>query len=316
MPDQHPLINRLKLRHLRLILELEATRNLHRTAERMNLSQPSVTKLLQEIEYALKAPLFRRTSQGAIPTPIGEMAARHARLMINDVIRLQHDVDAMRSGTVGMVRIGSVVAALPEHISPVVSRVTEAHPAIGVSLTVGTSDDLVKALVTGRLDFVLARPSSTRSEAELKSHTLAREPLCIISGPSNPLGQAGHMPLSALTDARWVLPEAHTPLRRAIEATFALAQLPSPRMAVESSSMIATLDLMQHSTLLAFVPTSIAQRFERPGLIRRLAVPLHDYLGHYSLLSLEDRPLPAAAKILYDAICSSAMPISDQTFTS
>lgn len=46
MREQYPLLNRLKFRHLRPIIELEATHNLHRTAERMNLSQPSVTKLL------------------------------------------------------------------------------------------------------------------------------------------------------------------------------------------------------------------------------------------------------------------------------
>lgn len=316
MRDPYPLLNRLKLRHLRLILELEATHNLHRTAERMNLSQPSVTKLLQEIEYALKAPLFRRTSQGALPTPLGEMVARHAQLMLNDVIRLQHEVDAMRSGTTGMVRIGTIVAALPEHVSPVIARTLDAHPQLGVSLTMGSSDTLLQALEAGRVDFIVARASSSRISAEIDAHVLSREPLCIVAAPQHPFAQTKNLSLSALIDSRWILPEAHSPLRRAIDATFALALLPPPHQAIEASSMIASIDLLQHGAMLAFMPTSIAQMFERAKIVCRLAVSVEDHLGCFSLISLKERPLSPAASLLSNAIKMGSITISDQCLTS
>lgn len=316
MREQYPLLNRLKLRHLRLIIELEATHNLHRTAERMNLSQPSVTKLLQEIEYALKAPLFRRTSQGALPTALGEMVARHAQLMINDVIRLQHDVDAMRSGTAGMVRIGAIVAALPEHVSPIIARALDTHPQLSVSLTVGSSDTLLQALEAGRVDFIVARPSSTRISAQIEAHILSKEPLSIVAAPRHPLADESLLELAALGDARWILPETHSPLRRAIDATFALARLPPPRQPIEASSIIASLDLLQHSAMLAFMPTSIAQMFEQAQMIRRLHVQLDDHLGCYSLITLKERPLSAAARFLTDAIKTGLIRNSDQTLTS
>jgi len=215
-----------------------------------------------------------------------------------------------------MVRIGAIVAALPEHVSPIIARALDTHAQLSVSLTVGSSDTLLQALEAGRVDFIVARPSSTRISAQIEAHILSQEPLSIVAAPRHPLADASLLELAELGDARWILPEAHSPLRRAIDATFALARLPPPRQAIETSSMMASLDLLQHSAMLAFMPTSIAQMFEEAHMLRRLHVRLDDHLGCYSLITLKERPLSAAATFLSDAIKTGLIRNCDQTLTS
>ncbi|GAB6854797.1 LysR family transcriptional regulator [Asaia astilbis] len=310
----HSLINRLKLRHLRLILELEATNNLHRAAERMNLSQPSASKLLQEIEHALNTRLFERTSQGVFPTAGGVMAARHARLMLNDIERLQHDIDALEEGTHGTVRVGSIVAALPDLISPVFAEITQSHPGIGLSLTIDTSDALLLAMETCRLDFIVGRPIGLHSPGSIECLELANEPLCVVTSCRNPIDDTGDLTLRDVAQERWILQTAPSPMRRAIEAAFTTALLPLPAHPIEASSMFATIDLLMHSNMLAVIPRSVSQHYERAGMIRRLSVSLPDLLGAYSLIRRVDRPLSPASQLVFDAIEAQSIRKADRPF--
>lgn len=303
----HSLLNRLKLRHLRLILELEATNNLHRAAERMNLSQPSVSKLLQEVEHALNARLFERSSQGVFPTPSGVLAARHARLMLNDIDRLQLDMNAMQEGTFGTVRIGSIVAALPQLVSPVLASIAETEPGIGLSLTIDTSDALLLGMESGRLDFVIGRARGLLGPTALDCRDLGQEPLCVVTSCHNPLSDPGTLTLHDVASEKWILQTAPSPMRRAVEAAFTIALLPLPAHPIEASSMFATIDLLIHSRLLAVIPCSVSQHYETAGMIRRLSVPVPDFLGAYSLISLPDRPLTPAAQLVFSALEQQAI---------
>ncbi|NIE79614.1 MULTISPECIES: LysR family transcriptional regulator [Asaia] len=312
----HSLINRLKLRHLRLILELEATNNLHRAAERMNLSQPSVSKLLQEVEHALNTRLFERSSQGVFPTPSGVLAARHARLMLNDIDRLQLDMNAMQEGTYGTVRVGSIVAALPDIISPVFARIAQTQPGISLSLTIDTSDALLLGMETGRLDFVIGRALGLHGPMALDCRELAQEPLCVVTSIHNPMPDPGTLTLQDVANEKWILQTAPSPMRRAIEAAFTTALLPLPAHPIEASSMFATIDLLLHSCLLAVIPCSVSQHYEKAGLIRRLSVAMPDFLGPFSLISQPGRPLSPAAQLVFSAIEQESIRIPDRSVQS
>ncbi|WP_147061261.1 LysR family transcriptional regulator [Kozakia baliensis] len=312
MSGQAPLLNRLKLRHLRLILELEATNNLHRAAERMNLSQPSISKLLQEVEHALHVPLFERSSQGVFPTAFGALAARHARLMLNDLTRLQRDMDSMRTGTYGTVRIGSIVAALPELVSPVLAHIADTTPGLNVSLSVDTSDALLLALEAGRIDFMIGRTLGIHRPMTLSCTELAQEPLCVVAGQKNTIEDNGNLTLKDIAQERWILQTAPSPMRHAIEAAFTLAYLPFPPHPVEASSMFATIDLLQHSKMLAVIPCSVSRNYEDKGILRRLSVPIPSLLGSYSAITAQERPLTPASSFIYDLILSEAIKKSDR----
>ncbi|GBQ11095.1 LysR family transcriptional regulator [Swaminathania salitolerans] len=313
MMSTHALINRLKLRHLRLILELETTHTLHRAAERLNLSQPSVSKLLQEIEHALGAKLFERTSHGVTPTPSGMLAARHARLMLNDIENLQRDMAAMQEGLSGTVRIGSIVAAVPDLISPVLAEIAETRPGIGLSLTIDTSDALLIGLESGRLDFILGRPLGRYDPDALACRELGPEPLCVVTSTHNPLADKAALGLRDLSDQGWILQTEPSPMRRAIEAAFTAALLPLPAHPIEASSMFATIDLLLHSSLLAVIPCSVSRHYEKAGLIRRLPVAIPDFLGAYSLVSIRDRQLSPAANLVRTALEDAAIRIRNTT---
>jgi DNA-binding transcriptional LysR family regulator len=301
------LLGRLKLRQLSLVLAAEETRNLHRAAERLGLSQPSATKLLQEIEHTLGVRLFERSAQGIVPTAFGSLTVRHARLLLSDLSRLQQDIDGLKDGVSGTVRVGSIVAAVPNLLSRAVALATERHPTVSVSVSVDTSDALLVALQAGRLDFVIGRPLGAVGQRGLCCVSLNDEALCVVSGPGHPLAARTELGLADLASERWILQPEPSPMRRAIEAAFTLQGLPVPPHPVEASSVLATVSLLQHSAMLAVLPRSVSTFYAATGGVVELPVPVPDLLGPYALVSVEDRPVTPAAERLRDILLDPAI---------
>lgn len=170
-----------------LVLALIETKTMHRAAESLNLSQPAATKLLQEIERTLGVTLFERQPRGMVPTAYGLAAARHARLLLRDLHRLQQEMEGLKRGIEGTVHLGAVMASVPHLISEALAAVTEQHPTLRVTLLTDTSDALLAELHSGRLDVVIGRPISKRDRDSLTWEPLIDEQLTLVVGTNHPL---------------------------------------------------------------------------------------------------------------------------------
>ncbi|NVN12063.1 LysR family transcriptional regulator [Nguyenibacter vanlangensis] len=286
----HQLLTRLKFRHLTLVLTLEESGNLHRTAELLNMSQPTATKLLQEVEHTLGVSLFERLPKGMVPTSFGSLVARHARLMLNDIGRLRQDIDELRTGISGVVRIGSIVTALPDLVAPAIGRIVEDHPHISISLATDSSDVLLVDLQNGRLDLMVGRPVSLIQNEDLDIEPLGDEDLRIVVRPGHPLLARPGLTLRDLAGERWLLQPSTSPMRRAIEAAFTVERLPFPPPPVESASVTATIFMLVETTLVAVLPHKISAFFVRHGAIAELPVRLPPILRPYAMVTLRNRP--------------------------
>src|SRR5690554_4587214 len=89
----HRLTQRLKMRHLQLLLRIQQHGSLTRVAEEMATSQPAVTNALAEVEGMFGAALFDRSARGMAPTPLGKVALGRARSIINDLEHLVRDME-------------------------------------------------------------------------------------------------------------------------------------------------------------------------------------------------------------------------------
>lgn len=297
-----------------LLIALDESHSLHKAAERMNLSQPSLSKMLQDVEHALETPLFDRTPHGVHPTASGVLAARYARLILNDLDRMQRDIDHMRNGVAGSVRLGAIVAGLPRIVSPAMAQVAVTAPHIAMSLHMDTSDALMVGLRSGRYDFVIGRTLGLDRNPGLTCLELGAEPLCVVVGRDHAPEDAGNLTLADLVTWNWVLQTAPSPMRRAVEAAFTMALLPAPLCPVEVSSMFATADLLRHAPLLSVMPCDVAEHYENSGIIKKLSVPMPDLLGHFFLITMDERPLTPAALHVRGAILAQVIGNPDRPF--
>ncbi len=97
----------LKFRHLLLIDTLGRTRNMHLAAQQMNLSQPAISKMLKELEHLLGFALFERQPRSMPPTALGEHVLRYARVALNDARNFAEQIDSLRRGGHGQLKVAA-----------------------------------------------------------------------------------------------------------------------------------------------------------------------------------------------------------------
>ena len=293
------LLTRLKLRQLALVLALEETHNLHRAAQRLNLSQPAATKHLRDIEEALGVSLFERHARGMTPTVYGVAAARHARLVLIDLRKLHQDIQGLQFGIQGTIRLGSVMAAVPELIPAALAIIAREQPTLSIALVIDTSDALLTLLQSGRLEVMVGRAMGLLDSDSLRYEPLAEEQLRLIVRADHPLLSRPSLTLPDLAGERWVLQPEASPMRRALAATFTLLQLPLPQHPIETSSMLATVRILAHTELIAVVPASVAAYFTALGAVRELPVTLPSLLEPFGLITMREHPVsPALTYVL------------------
>src|SRR5450631_3885935 len=95
--DGVAILKRLKSRQMLLLIALQEMRSLRKAAASLNMTQPTATKLLQDLEHAIGLPLFDRGRRGVQPTNYGEVMIRHARLVLADLDRTRLELEALSS---------------------------------------------------------------------------------------------------------------------------------------------------------------------------------------------------------------------------
>ncbi|WP_246107357.1 LysR family transcriptional regulator [Puniceibacterium confluentis] len=292
-------LTRLRFKQLALVASLSDTRNLHASARDLNLSQPGATKLLQEIERILGVDLFTRGPKGMEPTVFGVTAARHARAILSEMDRLTQQMGAMARGELGSVRLGAIMEAVPGVLTEVFNTLAVAGTGPLITLTVSTSDHLVAALTEGELDLALGRPVEHVDMGNIRFEPLWAEELSIVAAANHPLFSAGALSLEQLLDFEFILQSRPSPMRTAIELTYARAGLPLPNSRLETSSMLMTTNLVSCSNLLAVLPRSVARFYIDTGLIAEIGVGLDGFMGRYGLLiPNRDEPDPGVEALI------------------
>lgn len=292
-PSPDYLVRRLRLRHLELLVALADAGTMRAAATRLHLSQPALSKMLAEVETGFGARLFERSPQGLAANALGEAAVYRARVILGELSRGRDEVEALRTGATGVLRLGtlSVTAAVPKAVVQLRRRI----PGARVQIREGRVRDLVQSLLDGELDCVFGAITPELLTSDLlpllRPEVLLEDELCVLCAAEHALARSRRLRWADLHAASWVAPPKDTLVRQALMTAFLNEGLEPPEPAIEVLSSVTL------GSVLRLAPTLLgAVRFEhardelaRAGL-RRLpvgpAAPLPS-LGLYTRRAVE-----------------------------
>ena len=148
---------RPSLRQLEYIVAIADCGQIGLAAARMNVSQPSLSAQLAEVEEDLGVLLFQRGRSGARITPTGERIVRRARRILHEV----QDLRAAARGEgvfLGQLRLGVLPSIGPYLLPGAVGRVHREHPSFRLIVREESTRDLNEGLRSGRLDMIISTP--------------------------------------------------------------------------------------------------------------------------------------------------------------
>ena len=164
-----------------------------RAAERLNMTQPPLSRQIQKLERAINVKLLERDNRRVALTEAGQaflIEARRLLALVETAGDLARRVD---QGAAGTLRLGFTAASAIRTLGPLLRRLSEELPGVDVILHERVTPGQVDGLLRGELDLGLARPPFD-SEA-LASRVVFREPLCAVVPGSHRLAAIGR-PLS------------------------------------------------------------------------------------------------------------------------
>ncbi|HEX7914162.1 LysR substrate-binding domain-containing protein [Rudaea sp.] len=304
------IARKLKFYQLIVYAQVLESGSILRAAQALNLTQPSVTKVIHELESYFGAPLLVRGNRGVTATPLGERILQRSKSFIADLRLLTDEVNSFLEGSAGHVIVGTLISASAWLLPRATQLLKQKAPKVLLSLRVGQMDQLFPALADGELDLVVGRmPDDWNWRAEspvLKVEPLYREALCVVAGARHPMHRKRSIKFADLHAYPWVLPTRDSFLRRTADALFAEANLPIPENIVESLSILTNITLMQDQRTIALMPREAIRNFAEAGLLKEFDLGGVLHFGDIGCFYSATREPTPAAMMLRECLRSAS----------
>lgn len=241
-----------KFHHLRDFVAIARSQSARSAARSLGLTQPALTRSLQELEQEIGTSLFERHARGMALTPAGERFLVRAQAALEEVRRGFEEADQSRG-----VMQGSVAVALSS--APVLAMLPMAYPyfrkecpEVRLRIVEGLFPAAEPALRDGRLDFYMGPRPERALGHNYRVDLVFKNERVVLARKAHPLRNARSM--KDLLDAEWIVTGLRERLEEEFEEQFLALGLKCPEVVTVAESMLALLALLCSTDALAFLP--------------------------------------------------------------
>ncbi|MEI5675318.1 MULTISPECIES: LysR family transcriptional regulator [unclassified Nocardioides] len=175
----------ITLDQVRVFVAVAEELHFGRAAERLQMTQPPLSRQIQRLEKSVGARLLERDNRRVALTGAGAAFLNEAYRMLNLVESAGDLARRVDAGAAGVVRLGFTAVSAIEVLGPLLRRLTAELPDVEVRLSERVTLAQVDGIRRGELDIGLARPPF--DTALLSSRVVVREPLMAVLPASHPL---------------------------------------------------------------------------------------------------------------------------------
>ena len=211
----HRIDPRIKLRHLSCFLEVARLNSVVNAAQALHISQPAVSKTIQELEQLLGGSLFDRSKRKLFLTPFGEVFHHYASTGLS---ALRQGLDVAR-GTheASVIRVGALPTVSARILPGAVEAFTASGPSAHTRIITGPNDYLLTLLRTGDVDFVIGRMAEPDAMAGLSFEHLYSERVAMVVRPGHPLLNEARFNLTMIERYQTLMPTPKSVIRRLVD---------------------------------------------------------------------------------------------------
>jgi len=288
---------RIKLRHLQCFTEAVRQRSLKRAAERLNLTQPAMSKTLKELEETLGKTLLVRSRAGVSLTEAGKVFAHFAQMSLS---ALDHGLDGLAQLEAGGARAELAIGALPSVAAGLLPRAVAAFERLSpatLRIEDGPVGYLVERLRDGAVGMVIGRLGDPSIMQNLSFTQLYEEEVDFVVRPGHPLLTAGAR-LEDIADWPVIYPPAQAAIRPLVERFLIGQGIGRPRVAVETVSGAFGRVYTRESDAIWIISRGVVWNELAEGRLARLPFETGLTRGPVGLLRRDDAE-PAAEEGLF-----------------
>ena len=194
----------MEIHEIRYFLALSDTLNFTRAAERCNVSQPSLTRAIQNMEAKLGGgPLVHRERGNTHLTELGSIMKPYCEAMLNEIDAAKSRAKNYLRSESSSLRLGLMCTIGPARLVDFLSDFFKSNPDVDISLVDGPASTIEEQLAHGQLDVAIyAQPRLL--EEQFHSIPLFEERFMVALAPSDPLARKNAIRMVDLNQKQYI----------------------------------------------------------------------------------------------------------------
>jgi DNA-binding transcriptional LysR family regulator len=236
---------------LRTLLAVADTGAITAAANRLGLTQPALSRRIQQLEEEFGSALLARGRKGARLTPVGRLVASEARVLVSRYDNLRQQVNAHTRMEVGTVRLGGGATAVEFLVPPAIAGFQHQFPGVRFHVKEAGSQEIEEDVLNGRLELGLVTMPVIHAR-DLEVRPLFVDHVVLVAHQSHALAQRSRVALHELDGQSLVGFEGGSAIRKIVDDALRDASV-SMNVVMELRSIPAILRMVSTTGNLAFV---------------------------------------------------------------
>lgn len=297
----------IEIRHLRYFLAVADTENFTRAAERLGVTQPSISQQIRDLENELGTTLFQRLGKRVRMTDAGIAFRQRADVVMRKMEEACASVTHVPGQMSGHIDVGVIPALHLSAIPPVLARFAKDFPSVTVAVHERASRYIEVEIEAGRYDFGFGL--MTNKSPNLRCETILSEELALIVRGDHPHASKSELPIRDLEKQPIsVLPESFD-MRQLVEGLYERVKL-RPKIAFEISTIDSALHTVVHSGIPTILPPIVLKGREALHLRSIKLTGSNRKIDFGLIFARGSKPIPAVAEFVSALRAVMAQPVA------
>lgn len=195
----------MDLHQIEIFCMLIKERSFSRTAEKLYLTQPTISSHIKNLEHDLGVRLVDRLGKRVVPTEAGEVLFRHGLRLLEERDRTRQEIEGLSGKVSGVLAIGGSTIPGAYILPPLIGSFRKRFPSISIKLSIDDTARITEAVLNG--DLCIGVVGARVNDPYLATHTFLRDELVIAVPPEHPWAGKRKVSVDQLRKESFILRE-------------------------------------------------------------------------------------------------------------
>ena len=282
-------------RHLHILSAIVDEGGMSEGARALGKSQPSLSRIVGNLEARLGEPLFEPGRRPLKPTDLCLRLAAEGRIIGRATQTAQDIATQFSAGHVGRIRVAGTPIFMDGVVSNMIAAFQEAHAGLRIDQSYGYATELVEGIRSGTIDIGICPMEPDVVPEDMVFQSVLKGRNVIACGPAHPLARQKSFHLENISEYPWITQPAGSPLFQDLKDVLASVGVTDFKVSYSGGTLSSILNVLTGSRALTVLPYSVVYMQPRNS-IAALPIRIEHPKRHLGLMWHASRDHTPAVK--------------------